>query len=494
MEHRVRAPCNVRRVLGPGTRTWAGIAAVLVLSIASWIALGGLALNYDAQWAVDWGQALARGETPDYETTGAPTAHPFVTVAASLATLLFGDGAPAAIHALAHISHAVLIVVCVLIAAHLFGRVAAVMTAVGLIACAPLSENVALGFQDVTAAALIMAALLAEFRRPDRPALPFVLLAIGGTLRPEVWLLTGAYWLYRAWRASWANRVKYALLAALGPFLWMLSDLVITGDPFVSFTRTRDGAEAAERTTGLAEGPAQLVDNLRSGLGTVWLVGAFAGAAVVIVAARRRDERLARRGQLELVALAGLLTGAFLMLAVAELSLLERYLIALMSVVVVLFAFAIGGWERLPSSPLRWAWIGVAVVLALRAVIAMPDQLDRADAVVDYGRDEADALDRLDDLMKTDAVGVALDRCDVAATSSYRITPYAAFALERPPKDLPAIETAAELPPRSVWVAPRSALGAAFTTLGRPSSPPPAPVGARTVSTNSDWVVFAVGC
>lgn len=468
------------------------MGAVAALSIASWIALGGLALNYDAQWAVDWGQALARGERPDYETPGAPTAHPFVTLVAGLATFLFGDGAPGAIHALAHVSHAVLVVVCTVLAAHLFGRVAAGATAVGLLACAPISENVTLAFQDVTAAALIMSALLAEVRRPDRPTVPFVLLAIGGTLRPEVWLLAAAYWLYRSWSASWAGRARFALLAALGPLLWMLSDLIITGDPFVSFTRTRDGAAIAERTTGLGQGPAQLVDHLRLGLGTVWIAGAFAAAVIVIVAARRRDERLARPGQLELVALGVLLTGAFLVLAAAELSLLERYLLALMSVVVVLFGFAIGGWVRLPNGPLRWTWIAVAAVLALRALTAIPDQVDRVTAIVDGGRDNT-APDRLADLMEDDRVGRALDRCNSAATAGYRITPYAAFTLDRAPQDLPEIKDAADVPRSSVWIAPRNAQASAFA-LGRPSSPPPAPTRARTVAANADWVVHAVAC
>jgi hypothetical protein len=164
-----------------------------------------------------------------------------------------------------------------------------------------------------------------------------------------------------------------------------------------------------------------------------------------------------------------------------------------MAVVIVLFGFAVGGFVRLRAGALRWGWLAFALLLAARAVVSMPDQLDRADAALEYGRAEAGALDQLDHLLGEPRAVVALRTCQVIGTSSYRIVPYAAVALDRPPGDLPSLRPG-QAGASAAWIAPRSDRAAAFTALGRAAPPPRPPAGFREATVNDDWALYVRGC
>ena len=61
-------------------------------------------------------------------------------------------------------------------------------------------ENLAAqGYLDITYVALIVWAIVLEVARPRRGTAVFVLLAAAGLLRPDAWVLSGAYWLWCVW-------------------------------------------------------------------------------------------------------------------------------------------------------------------------------------------------------------------------------------------------------------------------------------------------------
>ena len=114
------------------------------------------------------------------------------------------------------------------------------------------------------------------------------LLAVAGLLRPEAWLLAGAYWLWcagRARRTAGADpRSGCSRSPPSAPVVWALVDLWVTGDPLHSLHATSDLADELHRERGIAHVPGSfvsfLVDALRPPVALAALVG------VVLVALR----------------------------------------------------------------------------------------------------------------------------------------------------------------------------------------------------------------
>ena len=78
-------------------------------------------------------------------------------------------------------------------------------------------ENLAAqGYLDISYLALIVWAVVLEVQRPPGNARVPVL-AAAGLLRPDAWVLSGAYWLWCSWPADNRTRPKYLALAAIAP-------------------------------------------------------------------------------------------------------------------------------------------------------------------------------------------------------------------------------------------------------------------------------------
>ncbi len=190
----------------------------------------------------------------------------------------------------------------------------------------------------------------------------FLALAAAGLLRPDAWVLSGAYWLWCSWPrkaergAGAAGRelalrsLRYLALAAIAPVLWAALDWIVTGNPLYSLTATAGLAAELERTQGFA-----------SVLGSVWtygvridklpvLLGGLLGAGLALWMAPRRA----------LVPLAtfALLTGVYVAEGAVGASVVDRYLLGAAVALLPFCAVTIGGWTMLePGSWLRRAWI-----------------------------------------------------------------------------------------------------------------------------------------
>ena len=313
--------------------------------------------NYDSYYALLWGREIVHLHLPSFEAYRAPTEHP-LAVAFGAVLSLFGDGADR------------LFLLCMLLSlvalaagVYRLGRIC-FTPIVGAIAAALLLTRfdfpslAVRGYVDIPFMAMVVWAGALEAARPRRGLPVFGLLAAAGLLRPEGWVLAGLYFLWMSWHASWADRVRYAALAAIGPLGWAAMDLVVTGDPFFSLHSTQDlAAELQRQKSGSAllhVLPQFLEETAKP---PVFFLGIF-GFAIALW-----------RYPLRLVIPAALFfTGVFTFVATsaAGLSVIVRYLMV-PSVMMCLFAgLALGGFTMVrPGSLRRWWAIGTATAVML---------------------------------------------------------------------------------------------------------------------------------
>jgi len=223
-------------------------------------------------------------------------------------------------------------------------------------------ENLAAqGYLDISYIALIVWAAVLEVERPRRGVAVLLTLAAAGLLRPDAWVLSGAYWLWCCWRADNRTRIRYLALAAIAPVVWAGVDMVVTGNPLYSLTATAGLAQELERTQGLS-----------SVLASVWsygvridklpvILGGLIGVPLAVWLAPRRV----------LVPLAALvlLVGVYVAEGAVGASVVDRYLMGAATMLLPFCAVSIGGWAMLePGSKLRRAWIVAAAALVLYGV------------------------------------------------------------------------------------------------------------------------------
>src|SRR5262249_30860993 len=292
-----------------GLRLRAAVGIPLGALIA-WLLIGAGFLNYDTAYSLLWGGDVAHGRTPAFSVPVAPTPHPLATVVGIVLTP-FGDAAQPIWVVLAYLALGALAWLTFELGAHWFGPAAGIVAALVIITRIPVLSFGVRAYVDIPYVALVLGAILAEARGP-KPRLALVLLALGGLLRPEAWLLSFAY-------VAWRRDLRLLPYACAAPALWMLHDWVLAGDPLHSLTGTRDNAETLDRATGLQNVPTTVPRRLGEILREPGLLGAAAGGVLVLVFMRRRAGLLIAAGVASIV--------AFSVLATAGLPILGRYLL-----------------------------------------------------------------------------------------------------------------------------------------------------------------------
>lgn len=346
-------------------------------------------------------------------------------------------------------------------------RVARTGLVVGLIAGALTLTSFAFlllaakGYLDMPFLALVAWAGVWAIDKPTAWRVPAILLLLAGLLRPEAWVLAGAYWLWCTVGGPWSaaaverrpadlrhpgdaerrpvdsgnapdgtpgagvpDRFWHLAIVVAAPLLWMAVDATVTGNPFHSLTATSQLADDLGRERGIGRAPSllvtQLVDQARP---PVFAAGAL-GVGVLLLGARIGLARPPRRVTVVLLTLllAGVVT--FLAAGVAGLSLIPRYLSVPVVALTVLAALAAGGWVGLPSDH-RWRrpW---AILVLIGAVVGVGAYLTvKRDSVRSLGselRFLADARQDVRDLMADPAV-VAGARCGPISLPTYRLVP-----------------------------------------------------------------------
>jgi hypothetical protein len=497
-----RVPKSSRNWLSPAA--WvAGVTAALLLVFPYGFP------NYDTIYALVWGRELAHLESPDYGAALPPTPHPLTDLIGLVSTPL-GDGAITVTMILAYLSLALIAYFVYRLGAIWFDRWIGAAAAAIVLTRAPFLSNGLRAYIDLPYIALCLGALLLEAKKPRAGWPVLALLALAGLLRPEGWLFSIAYLVYLAFEApaekdslertdtQKAGLIRPAfvraresfsapppvlvVLALAGPILWVLFDLITTGEPLYSWTGTKETVDTLDRHTGPVDvvlyGPRALGEVLQ------WpgMIGALGGVVLGYLYLRRRS--------ILGIAAALLALLAFAFLGAAGLAIIARYTMLAAAILSIFVALALLGWRLLePDHPARRAWQVFAAVVALMFVAWLPNQWDldsRVDAdLTAQARIEDDLTDLVD-------AGAFEPLCGKIAVPNHRAVPRLAFGLDIEPTQI--ISASEEgTPERGYFVAPASPFVIHNFVLD-PSDPTkasfPPPQGFKEVARNDSWIVY----
>jgi hypothetical protein len=312
--------------------------------------------NYDSYYSLLWGREVIHLQTPVFEGFRIPTEHP-LSIAVGAVLALFGEVGDRIFIALILATFLWLVWGVYRLGRVAFTPLVGALAALLLLTRFDFGFLAARGYIDVPYMALVVWAAVLEGTRPRRGTPVFGLLAAAGLLRPEGWLLAGAYFLWMAWPASWPDRLRYAALAAIGPLVWCGVDLAVTGNPLYSLLYTSGSAEDLGRSQPLSQLPATLPTFFAALVKLPVELLAVAGIVFGVVAAPRR-------AAMPLVLfVAGL--GTFVLIGAAGASVIERYLAVAALALIVFAGVGLGGWTALEPGWVRTAWAALCVVLVV---------------------------------------------------------------------------------------------------------------------------------
>lgn len=497
-------PPAVRRWLTPAA--WvAGVSAALLLIFP----LGFP--NYDTIYALVWGRELAHGESPDYGAALPPTPHP-LTDLVGLVTSPFGEAPITVTMIIAYLALGLIAFFVYRLGETWFDRPIGAVAALFVLTRAPFLSNGLRAYIDLPYIALCLGALLVEAKRPRAGWPVLALLVPAGLLRPEAWGFAIVYWLWLAfevrrgdhslhtrevtgplfrlgdWEVAWRRERSprqlgwLALLALLGPILWILFDAITTGNPMYSLTGTQETVETLERHTG----PVDLILYGPRALGEVmqWpgMIGALGGVVLGFAFLRRRSA-------LGIAAIVLALLG-FALLACAGLAIIARYTMLASAVLAIFVAVALLGWRLLaPDHPWRRRWQLFAGLVALLFLVWLPNQWDldsRVDTdLTNQAKIEGDLSDLVD-------AGAFEPLCGPIAVPNHRAVPRLAFGLDLKPT---AIVSASEegVPKRGYFVEAANPF-VIHNFILDPNDPTDfsltAPPGFEEVASNDSWQVY----
>ncbi len=506
-------PSRVSSWLTPAA--WvAGVSAVLLIVFPVGFP------NYDTIYALVWGRELAHGVSPDYGAALPPTPHP-LTDLIGLVTSPFGEAPITVIMVLAYVSLGLIAWLVYRLGSDWFDRPIGALAALIVLTRAPFLSNGLRAYIDLPFIALCLGALAVEARRPRAGWPVLALLVPAGLLRPEAWGFAIVYWLWlafdvrrsrersvhtrevsqpllslRGWELHWRRERSgaelgwLALLALLGPILWVLFDAITTGDPLYSLTGTQETVETLNRQTG----PVDLVLYGPRRLGEVmqWpgMVGGFGGLVLGFCLLRRRSALGVAAVLLALL--------AFAFLAAAGLAIIARYTMLAGAILSIFFALALLGWRLLDrGDPWRRRWQLFAGLVLVMIVAWLPNQWNLDSQVhtdlANQGKIESDLTDLVD-------AGAFSPLCGPIAVPNHRAIPRLAFGLEVKPTEIVSSSEAisspeekAKLGEAGYYVEPASPFVIHNFVLdpGDPteidSKPPP---GFREVASNESWKVY----
>jgi hypothetical protein len=323
--------------------------------------------NYDSYYSLLWGREVIHLSTPVFQGFRIPTEHP-LSIAVGAVLALFGEVGDRIFIALILATFLWLVW-----GVYRLGRISFTPVVGGLAALLLLTRFdfgflAARGYIDVPYMALVVWAAVLEAARPRRGTPVFLLLAAAGMLRPEGWLLAGAYFIWMAWRATWGERLRYAALAAIGPVVWCGVDLAVTGNPLYSLLYTSGSAEDLGRSQPISQLPSTLPQFFAALVKLPVELLSLAGIVFGVVAAPRR-------AAMPLVLfVAGL--GTFVLIGAAGASVIERYLAVAALALIVFAGVGLGGWTALEPGWVRTVWAVLCGVLVIGGAAFYATRLD----------------------------------------------------------------------------------------------------------------------
>ncbi len=454
------------------TPRWWGAAVVVGVASLLYVVYRPWFLNYDARYALLWARDIATGFKPEYTADFAPTPHPLQT-AVGLPALLFGDASDDVLTWVVLLSFGALVYLTYALGRQLFSAPVGIVAALAVLTRPALQRDALIAYQDIPFAALIVAAVLLEARKPRRGAPVLALLAVAGLLRPEAWVLSGLYVL-------WCRDLRLAPLAALGPVIWFGSDWIVTGDPLHSLHGTADLAIANDRRRTVGDVPYWTLQYFGYALREPLVLGIPIGLAFAWFHARRP-------AALPLAVVAAMVA-VFAVGPIFGLPLIRRYIEAPAVLMCLFYGLAVAGWAMLPRrSP---GWMAAAAVAVLASVAYLPWHYDKL-ATVERRLDRDSVFyGDLQQAMQAPATKAAFDRCPDLTAGDHRPMPYARFWLKGDPGTVSTVEGEAS-PMGKLLLMPVK--GPTTRRIYPPKVYPKVatPQGWRTVYENRSWRVSA---
>jgi hypothetical protein len=460
----------------------------VAIAVGAAIAIGVLAghsfPDYDATFALVWGHDLAHGHGPDYGLPYRPGGHPLTTALATVLSLLGRSGAAEAMRWIVLLGAGALVAGIFRLGQALFGTAAAVLAAVLLITRTPVWGFSLLGYMDVPAAALIAWAAVLEVRKPRRGASVLVLLLLAGLVRPEPWLMAGAYWIWLAWGGRWRAALRLAPLVVAAPVLWIGWDAA-TSQTFLGSVRTEAGMPIGPSTGGhgLHDAPRALARFLGGFLRPPEAIAAAAGAALALARIRERPLVLVPLGIL-VINVAG-----FVLIAWRGGALEQRYLFPAAAMLTLFAGYAALGWLQHPAPRMRRpAWRAAGLACAVAFLAYSPVDLDRLHDLRAQVMVADDSYSELRDVVRSDAARCALGgRVHIP---NARLRPFVAYwgrvPLRRVYTDPP---TSGDVQATDSIAQQVSSRSLPSDTRMAPVSVPPPPAGFEVVAHEGGWRV-----
>ena len=436
-------------------------AGALVVALACGVGFAGYA-GYDSTFALIWGRELAGGDAPAFDGPFAPAPHPLLNVIGALLSPLGAEAAAAVLELLSLAGLVLLAVAAHRLGAALFSWAAGAVAAALLVTRPEIVELALFAQFDVPFLALV---LLAAAREAEgrRGVAPLALLAVAGLLRPEAWLMAGAYALY-------LRRPKLLALAAVAPLLWVLHDLVLTGDPLFTLHTTGEFADRHRTGVGIADAPDLILDVT----GVAVALCGVAGWLLVPPALQRRIALPA--------ALFGIAVVPFVVYGALGFELYARFLLPAAAALAVLAAAA-----ATFGSPRRGVALATAVVLAATLPFTVADLADVREKSSERARLEASLLDLMQD-RRAD-----VDACGLVLAPSFRLVPPLMHRLDLPGERFTDRPTEAVNVLRILVAPDRDHVVEQLEPDPVRPSERTAPPGTRVVARNDEWSL-AAGC
>src|SRR5215212_3277186 len=419
----VRDPVTNRRLDHRVTYALLGLGVLVVLVVyVVWQTYP----NYDTYYTLVWGKELAGGHLPDYDVFRTPTPHPLSTLVA-LVMAPFGTASDRILVLLSLFGLLAFYVVTFVFTERLLGRVIALLAVAVMVTRTDMQLLALRAMFDLPFYLMIFGAALLELRRPRCGWPVLLVLAVAGLLRPEAWLLAGAYWLYLTPTTPRPLLVRYALLVVAAPLIWMASDLIVTGEPFYSLTSTREVSGEFGRNRGVFDAIGNIPE--------------FAGGNDRVVT-------VGVGGMALPLALGGLGVATFLIIAAAGLSVIPRYMTIPSLLLSLCVAVALGGWTLVGGRTPRRVAIGIAIVSALVLCWRAPYYYRDFSRLADQASFIEAQHTGLKRILDAPRVVPALQRCRPITVPSHSAIPVIRYETGLPKKAIEA-SIAQRRPPRS---------------------------------------------
>jgi hypothetical protein len=389
---------------------WATLA-LFVFALGAW-ALIPTYPNYDAYYHLVWGREILDGVKPSFDAYAASTEHPLFVALATVAGS-FGEHGDRLLVLVTVLSHVAFIAGVFIFSRTVFDEATAWVAAFLAGSSFALLLYASRAYVDIPFLALVFWAAAIEAQRTEeddhrRDRWAMALLTTAGLLRPEAWVLAGAFYLWRGWR-----RFDLLAIAAIAPVLWALVDLVVTGDPLFSLHSTSSLADALGRPQGIRHVPRAFVSFVG---GTAREPVALAGLVGMALAYRER-----KRFPTVTIAFALFAAGAitFIGTGFAGLSILPRYLTVPSVALCVFAAYALTRNRTI---------FAVAVLAGLVFLVVKVDTLSRLTTELRYNRSiHGDLVETLDQPRVTAGL-----ECGDLTLPNYRLVPESRWHLDLP--------------------------------------------------------------